>query len=120
MEHERAGGCERCDTRDVEAMAAEFEDYLAAAADGWDWVAEDGPAGPAWHVAWALVGLPDPLPRERYGEVLGAVEARHGIGAVIAGLRLAASMPAPHGSAVTPARFAALATSFDRRRRASS
>ncbi len=114
------GGCERCAGRDVEAMAAEFEDYFAAAADGWDWVAEDGPAGPAWHLAFALHGLPDPLPRERYGEVLGAVEARHGIGAVIEGLRLAASMPAPHGSGVDPARFATLAKSYDRRRRASS
>ncbi len=112
--------CPRCAGRDVEMMAAEFEDYFAAAADGWGWVAEPGPAGPSWHVAWAVHGMPIPLPRDQYGEVLGAVEARHGIGAVIEGLRLAASMPAPHGSGVDPARFATLAKSYDRRRRASS
>lgn len=110
-------GCPDCAGRGVDAMAAEVEGYLAAAAKGWDWVAADGPAGPAWHVAWALHGLPAPLPRDRWAEVLGAVEDRHGVDVVIAGLRLAARIPAAHGSGVHPDEFAALARRYDAARR---
>lgn len=106
--------CRRCEARDVDRMFYELESYRAVAAGGWAWVAQPGPAGPAWHVAWALHGLPTPLPIERYPDVLGAIEAHHGTTTVLAGLRRALQIPPAHGSGVDMDRIAALLRRYER------
>jgi hypothetical protein len=94
-------------------MSEEVESYLAAASGGWDWVSGDGPAGPSWHVAWALHGLPTPIPTDLWDEVFSAVERRWGVESVIRGFKLASTMPAAHGSGVNPAEFADLARRYE-------
>jgi len=66
-------------------------------------------------LAWTLHGLPDPLPADEYAACLAAVASTYSTGAVVAGLRLAASIMPAHGSGVSPSRLAALAGEFARR-----
>ena len=73
------------------------------------WIADPGDAGIAWQLAWELHGLPVPLPHDAYGRTFEQVVELHGVDALVAGLRKAASIPSAHGSGVDPDRFAALA-----------
>lgn len=49
--------------------------------------------GIAWWLCWILVGLPDPLPEDRWGAVIAAVAHLAGPSAVARGLELAARQP---------------------------
>lgn len=51
-------------------------------------------AGPAWQLAWQLVGMPDPLPLDRWRHAIRAVVDAHGAHTAASGLELAAAQPA--------------------------
>lgn len=108
--------CAGCQQASVDRLAADVEAHIAAARRGWRalLLADELGSPPHWRLAWLLHGLPEPLPREEYAATLGLVERRFGIGTVVRGLRLAAGMPAPHGSGVRPSEFAAIAGKYER------
>lgn len=107
--------CDRCATGDVDRMVDEVESHLAAARNGWEWVLDDELGSPpAWRLAWLLHGMPEPLSSAEYKRVFDAFEARYGVAVLIEALRLAASMPAAHGSGVDVAEFANLVRLYSR------
>lgn len=50
-------------------------------------------AGPAWRLAWQLVGLPDPLPLDQWRQAIRTVAVTHGAHTAARGLELAAAQP---------------------------
>lgn len=83
---------------------------LACNLTSWGWVLDaDHVADPATRLFWALHGLPSPVPAAQHVDLYRAFADRFGVGVLVAGLRLAASTPAPHGADVDPGRFASLA-----------
>jgi hypothetical protein len=71
-------------------------------------LAPELPSPPAWRLAWALVGLPDPVPVASYRAVLEAFEERFGVAEVVRGLRFAGQQPVMSGW--TPAQQAHVRT----------
>lgn len=70
--------------------------------------AEDLATAP-WRLAWSLHGVPTPTPPAEHRDLLVAFADRFGPADLIAGLRIAAKMPAPHGSGLDPSSFETLA-----------
>lgn len=81
------------------------------------WWTDVPPEPDPWHVAWALLGLDPrrqpPMHPSVHREALRWFAGLWGPDVVIRGVRLAASIPRPHGSPVEPAQLAEIADRLD-------
>lgn len=86
---------------------------MACSVAGWAWVLDDELTTPvAWRVAWALIGLPNPLPEPEWRHLFQAVEVAYGVTELLRGLRLAADQP-PLSGGWTPERRAGVCALLD-------
>ena len=58
-------------------------------------------APPAWRLAWALHGMPHPMPADERPDALAAFARTFGTATLVKGLRLAATIRPAHGSGVS-------------------
>jgi hypothetical protein len=60
----------------------------------WRWILDDElPSPPAWRLAWAIVGIPNPMPGDEYRTAFEAFEVTYGLRELMRRLRMAANQP---------------------------
>lgn len=67
-----------------------------------------------WQFAFAIHGLPAPVPQADYAEFFPAFEVVYGIEALISGLRRALTIPPSHGSGVDVRQLQTLKAAYTR------
>lgn len=92
---------------------------LACPLRSWAHLLDDDPklAPIRWRLAWALHGLPDPLPRDEWRDAFAAVAEVYGAQAVVDGLREAATIPTTGRQPFTRGELSVIADAIQRRAR---